>query len=73
MNKRFQTLEEKILEFRWKANPVEATFAGVHRYDGQFGRYSPVFRKGYHQKLKQYARNLKKFYNKKEKLSGEEL
>ncbi|MDH4222809.1 MAG: DUF885 domain-containing protein, partial [candidate division Zixibacteria bacterium] len=44
-----------------------------HRYDGQFGRYSPVFRKGYHQKLKQYARNLKKFYNKKEKLSGDEL
>jgi uncharacterized protein (DUF885 family) len=73
MNKRFQALVDQILEYRWKANPVEATYAGIHKYDGLFENYSPVFRKNYHQRLRQYIKKLKRFYSKKEKLSGDEL
>jgi len=73
MNKRFQALVDKVLEFRWKANPVEATFSGVHKYDSKFENYSPVFRKNYHRKLKEFSKKLKKFYSKKERLTEEEL
>jgi uncharacterized protein (DUF885 family) len=73
MNKKFQALVEQILEYRWKENPVEATYSGVHKYDGQFENFSPASRKNYHQKLTQYAKRLKRFYSKKEKLSGDEL
>jgi len=73
MNKRFQALVEQILEYRWKENPVEATYSGVHKYDGQFENFSPASRKNYHQKLTQYAKRLKRFYSKKEKLSEDEL
>lgn len=73
MNKRFQALVDMILEYRWKANPVEATFFGIHKYDGELDNYSPVFRKKYHQRLKQLAKKLKRFYAKKEKLTEEEL
>ena len=61
MNKKFQNLVDKILEFRWKANPVEATYSGIHKYDDQFEKYSPIFRRRYNQKLKQYVRNLRRF------------
>jgi len=73
MNKKFQALVEQILEYRWKENPVEATYSGVHKYDGQFENFSPASRKNYHLKLTQYAKRLKRFYSKKEKLSGDEL
>ena len=73
MNKKFQALVDQILEYRWKENPVEATYFGVHKYDGQFENFSPVVRKKYHQKLIQYAKKLKRFYSKKEKLSEDEL
>lgn len=73
MNKKLQALVDQILEYRWKANPVEATYSGVHKFDGLFENYSPVFRKNYHQKLKQFIKRLKRFYSKKEKLSEDEL
>ncbi|HEX9912329.1 MAG TPA: DUF885 domain-containing protein, partial [candidate division Zixibacteria bacterium] len=73
MNKGFQALVEQILEYRWKANPVEATFTGIHKYDGQFENFSPAFRRNYHNKLKGFSKKLKKFYSKKEKLSEGEL
>jgi uncharacterized protein (DUF885 family) len=73
MNKGFQALVDQILEYRWKANPVEATFTGIHKYDGQFENFSPAFRRNYHNKLKGFSKKLKKFYSKKEKLSEGEL
>ncbi|MDP2960252.1 MAG: DUF885 domain-containing protein [candidate division Zixibacteria bacterium] len=73
MNKRFQALVEQILEFRWKANPVDATYSGIHKYDGQFENFSPAFRRSYHNKLKGFSKKLKRFYSKKEKLSEGEL
>ncbi len=73
MNKGFQALVEQILEYRWKANPVEATFTGIHKYDGQFENFSLAFRRNYHNKLKGFSKKLKKFYSKKEKLSEGEL
>ncbi len=73
MNKRFQALVDQVLEYRWKSNPVEATYSGIHKYDGLFENYSPVFRKSYHRKLKQFAKRLKRFYSRKEKLSADEL
>ena len=33
MNYDFNTLVQPILESMWKADPVEATFKGIHRYD----------------------------------------
>ena len=73
MNKGFQALVDQILEYRWKANPVEATFTGIHKYDGQFENFSPAFRRNYHNKLRRFSKKLKKFYSKKEELSEGEL
>jgi uncharacterized protein (DUF885 family) len=73
MNKRFQDWVDQILEYRWKANPVEATYSGIHKYDGLLENFSPAFRKSYHNKLKGFSRKLKKFYSKKEKLTEGEL
>ncbi len=73
MNKKFQALVEKVLEYRWKANPVEATYTGIHKYDGLFENFSPAFRRSYHNKLKGFSKKLKRFYSKKEKLSEGEL
>ena len=73
MNKGFQALVDQILEYRWKANPVEATFTGIHKYDGQFENFSPAFRRNYHNKLRGFSKKLKKFYSMKEELSEGEL
>ncbi len=73
MNKRFQDLVDQILEYRWKVNPVDATYSGIHKYDGLLENFSPVFRKSYHNKLKGFSKKLKRFYSKKEKLTDGEL
>lgn len=35
----FGELTEEILEFIWETNPIWATFAGIHKHDGELGRF----------------------------------
>lgn len=61
MDRQFNRLVDEILEFRWKARPVEATFSGVHRYDHQLDRTDARSRKRYLERTKQYLKKLNRF------------
>ncbi len=61
MNRQFKKLVDQILDLRWKARPVEATFSGVHRYDHQLDRADAHFRRRYIKEARQYLKKLKAF------------
>ncbi len=61
MNRRFKKLVDEIMEFRWKAKPVEATFSGIHRYDRQLDRTDSRSRKRHLKKAKEYLKKLDGF------------
>ena len=54
MKKQACELVEEILEFLWRENPVEATLAGVHRYDDRLEKLDLVSRKSKLKKKKEY-------------------
>jgi uncharacterized protein (DUF885 family) len=61
MNRQFNKLVDEILELRWKARPVEATFSGIHRYDRKLDRTDARSRKHYLERAKQYLKKLDAF------------
>ncbi len=61
MNREFNRLVDEILEFRWKARPVGATFSGIHKYDGQLDKTDSQSRRQYLRKSKSYLRQLGEF------------
>ena len=61
MNKEFSKLVNEILEFRWKARPVQATFSGIHKYDDKLDKTDSESRRRYLEKAKEYLRKLGKF------------
>ena len=61
MNPQFNKLVDEILELRWKARPVEATFSGIHRYDDKLDRTDGRSRKRYVDRAKQHLRRLDEF------------
>ncbi len=61
MNTAFVKLVDEILEFRWKARPVEATFSGIHKYDDKLDKTDLQSRRQYLRKSKEYLRKLDKF------------
>ena len=78
MNKEFNQLVNKILEFQWKKSPVEATFLGIHKYDDKLDKFDPESRRLYLKKTKEHLRNLNEFspdaktQSRKAKLSADE-
>ena len=78
MNTKFNQLVNDILEFRWKENPVQATFSGIHKYDGKLDKTDPESRRRYLKTGKAYLRRLDRFSSglktqgKKAKLSEDE-
>lgn len=61
MNQQFKKLVDDILEFRWKAKPVEATFSGIHRYDDKLDYVGLQFRQNYLKKEKEFVKKLDRF------------
>ena len=61
MNKEFNKLVNDILELRWKARPVEATFSGIHKYDAKLDKTDPQSRRRYLKKGKEYLKKLDRF------------
>jgi len=61
MNKEFNKLVNEVLEFRWKASPMEATFSGIHKYDDKLDKTNPKSRRLYLKKTKEYLRKLERF------------
>ena len=61
MNKEFNELVNRILEFQWKKSPVEATFLGVHEYDDKLDKTDPESRKRYLKKTKEYLNGLNRY------------
>jgi uncharacterized protein (DUF885 family) len=61
VNREFNKLIDEILEFRWKARPVAATFSGIHRYDDKLERTDIQFQKRYLKKAKEYLKKLDRF------------
>ena len=49
MQKRFDELVKQILQGIWEEDPVEATFLGIHTYDGVLARTDRDSRVAYHQ------------------------
>ena len=77
MNRQFNRLVNEVLEFRWKARPVGATFSGIHKYDHLLDRADAVSRKRFLKGTRGYLKKLKKFSpsakpNPKTKLSSRE-
>jgi len=54
MKKVADELVDEILEFLWMENPVEATLAGVHRYDDRLEKLDLVSRKNKLKRKKEY-------------------
>lgn len=52
-------LIDEILEFLWRENPVEATIAGVHRYDDMLEKLDLVSRRKKLVKKREYLEQLK--------------
>ncbi|HUU28422.1 MAG TPA: DUF885 family protein [archaeon] len=48
-------LIDEILDFLWKENPVEATLAGIHRYDDRLEKLDLVSRKNKLRQKKEYV------------------
>jgi uncharacterized protein (DUF885 family) len=80
MNAQFKRLVDDILEFRWKAKPVNATFSGIHKYDHLLDKLDSRSRRQNLKRIKNYRRRLDQFSpyskieSKKSKLSiGEQM
>jgi uncharacterized protein (DUF885 family) len=61
MNREFNRLVNEILEFRWKASPVEATFSGIHKYDDMLDKTDSESRRRHLKKAKEYLKKLENF------------
>ncbi|OGF99815.1 MAG: hypothetical protein A3F83_00550 [Candidatus Glassbacteria bacterium RIFCSPLOWO2_12_FULL_58_11] len=55
MEKENHGLVDEILEFLWMENPVEATLAGIHRYDDRLEKLDLVSRRNKLQRKREYA------------------
>jgi len=53
-------LIDEVLEFLWRENPVEATIAGVHRYDDMLEKLDLVSRRKKLDKKREYLTELEK-------------
>lgn len=51
-------LIDEILEFIWQENPVEATMAGIHRYDDRLERCDLVSRRNKLRRKKEYVQKI---------------
>lgn len=56
----FNKLVDDILEFMWKSMPVEATFAGIHKYDHELGKFDRDALTDINTKMKSYVDELEK-------------
>lgn len=54
----FGKLTEEILEFIWETNPIWATFAGIHKHDGELGTYERRYLEEVNSKTKEYVARL---------------
>lgn len=50
----FGELVDEILDFIWETNPVGASFAGIHKYDGELGRFGRDYLEEVNSKTKDY-------------------
>ncbi|MCE5272320.1 DUF885 domain-containing protein [bacterium] len=64
-------LVDEILEFIWQENPVEATMAGIHRYDDRLERCDQVSRRNKLRRKKEYVTGIEVLQ--KEGRSNDEL
>ena len=71
MNRRFSELASQVLNAFWEENPVEATFAGVHAYDGVLPRTDAVSRAAYSRQRIASLESLKKFEARSDELEAE--
>ncbi|MFH1071055.1 MAG: hypothetical protein V1794_15655, partial [Candidatus Glassbacteria bacterium] len=55
MSKQSGDLVDEILEFLWSENPVEATMAGVHRYDDRLEKLDLVSRRNKLRRKREYV------------------
>ncbi len=55
MTRSADQLVDEILEFIWQENPVEATMAGIHRYDDRLERCDLVSRRNKLRRKKEYV------------------
>lgn len=58
MKKEACELVDEILEFLWMENPVEATLAGVHSYDGRLEKLDQVSRRNKLNRKKEYLNQI---------------
>lgn len=59
MKKEASELVDEILEFLWMENPVEATLAGVHRYDDRLEKLDLVSRRNKLNRKREYLGQIK--------------
>jgi len=61
MRTRFDDLVSQILNGLWEEDPVEATYLGVHAYDGVLPRANTARRADYHEQRKGLLNSLEEF------------
>lgn len=68
MKNRFDELAKQILHGLWEEDPVEATFQGIHAYDGVLSRADRGSREAYHRQRSSFLDYLKEYQERKDEL-----